>query len=144
MYNENELTPAQQELEAALRQVRPAQDGPNRELFWFNAGRASARTARPWQVLSGALTILLLCSLLIRPDVDLPQRESAPVQFAAQQGISAGEELLPDEPAQASAYLALRQRIVRRGLDALPSQASTPGTSMTRPQNQTLWLERML
>ncbi len=55
MYDEKKLTPAQQELESALCQIRPDQDALNHELFMFRAGRASAGTKRPWQMLSGVL-----------------------------------------------------------------------------------------
>ena len=144
MHKQERLTPAQQELESVLSQIRPRQDVLNHELFLFNAGRASVGTKRPWQIVSGMLTLLLAYSVLIRFDVDVPQRDLPPAHLTAVQ-----KTLPPDLPRasaslEASAYLGLRQRVVRRGLDALPSQASMPGTSMTRPQNRTLWLERML
>ena len=144
MYNEERLTPAQQELESALSQIRPRQDVLNHELFLFNAGRASVGTKRPWQILSGGLTLLLACSMLIRFDVAVPQRDLPPAQLTAVPRTMPTDSPRASASLDASAYLGLRQRVVRRGLDALPSQASMPGTSMTRPQNRTLWLERML
>jgi len=142
MHNENDLNPAERELESALRQIRPNQDVLEHELFLFQAGRASA--GRPWQLLSGALMIGLLCSVLLRPDIDTPQREAAPGHLMALQGTESLDQARPDASPEASAYLALRQRVVQRGLKALPSQSATPGVHATRPQSQTLWLERML
>jgi hypothetical protein len=142
MYNENKLTPAQQELESALSQIRPTRDALNHELFLFNAGRASASTKRPWQMISGVLTILLLCSVLIRPAVDVPARESSPAHLVAFEETPSVDYRRPSESPDASAYLTLRQSVVRRGLNALPS-GSGLGSS-TQRVHQKQWLESLL
>jgi hypothetical protein len=141
MYNEDKLSPAQQELESALSQIRPAQDALNHELFIFKAGRASVNTGRSWQMVSAALTVLLLCSVLIRPELDMPRREASPHLVALDETASAHAPR-PSEPVDASAYIALRQSIVRRGLNALPS-GSGLGSS-TQRVHQREWLESLL
>jgi len=62
MYNEENLTPAEQELESVLGQLKPIANTLNRDELMFNAGRATAGKKLPWQMLSGALIVLLLCS----------------------------------------------------------------------------------
>ena len=142
MQNKNRLTPAQQELESALSQISPAQDVLNHELFLFQAGRASAGTKRPWQMLSGVLTILLFCSMLMRPDLGVSQRESAPAHRVAFQETASVDHSRPSESPEAFAYLTLRQNVVRRGMNALP-----PGSGMgssTQRVHHKQWLESLL
>jgi len=142
MYNENKLTPAQRELESALSQISPTQDVLNHELFLFRAGRASAGTKRAWQVLSGVLTALLLCSVLIRPEVSVSSRDSSPAHLMALQEAPSVDHSRPNVSPDASVYLTLRQNVVRRGLNALPS-ASGMGSSIQRV-HQKQWLETLL
>ena len=70
MQNEENLSPAERELESALGQLKPVSNTLNRDVLMFNAGRATAGRKQPWQMLSGVLTVLLLCSVLVRPDLD--------------------------------------------------------------------------
>jgi hypothetical protein len=142
VYNEENLTPAEQELESALGQLKLAANTLNRDALMFNAGRATAGKKRPWQILSGALTVLLLFSVLIRPGLNEPRRLASgpePGQFQAAQTVH--------HPVQAEfddslAYPALRQNVVRYGLNALRFQQGTSRSGP--PKNRKQWLESML
>jgi hypothetical protein len=70
MYKEENLSPAEKALESALGQLKPISNTMNRDVFMFNAGRASVGRKRPWQIISGALTILLLCSIMLHPETN--------------------------------------------------------------------------
>ncbi|MHC4627414.1 MAG: hypothetical protein ACYTDV_10580, partial [Planctomycetota bacterium] len=69
MHEEEGLTPAEHELESALGRLKPAANTLNRDALMFKAGLAAAGGRRPWQMFSGVLTLLLLCSILIRPEL---------------------------------------------------------------------------
>jgi hypothetical protein len=122
MYNEEKLNPAEQELESVLGQLKPIANTLNRDVLMFNAGRATAGKKRSWQMLSGVLVVLLLCSIWIRPDLNEARNLSSgpePGEFQITQAMY--------QPAQAEspdslAYPMLRQNIVRYGLDALRFQ----------------------
>ncbi len=142
MYNEENLTPAEQELESVLGQLKPIANTLTRDELMFNAGRATADKKRPWQMLSGVLTVLLLCSVLVRPDLNGTRSLSSgpePGQFRMTQTLY--------QPVQAEspgslAYPMLRQNIVRYGLDALRFQQ---GMSHSEPlKNRKQLLENML
>jgi len=142
MYNEENLKPAEQELESALGQLKPIANTLNRDVLMFNAGRATAGKRRPWQMLSGVLVVLLLCSVLVRPDLNGTRNLSPgpePGQFQMAQTLY--------QPVQAEspgslAYPMLRQNIVRYGLDALRFQQ---GMSHSEPlENRKQLLESML
>ena len=60
MYNEENLTPAEQELESVLGQLKPIANTLNRDVLMFNAGRATVGKKLPWQMFSGVLIVLLL------------------------------------------------------------------------------------
>lgn len=146
MYDEEEMNPALRELEAALRRTQPAKTGLNRDHLMFNAGRASARSSRPWQALSGVLMALLLGALFVRPD---PSGTSPP---------SLGRETMAVNPrsleAEAEAeglatvtdqvtYLRLRRQVIRGGLGALPSNTAG-STESAHPLNREKWLANTL
>ncbi len=142
MYNEENLTPAEQELESVLGQLKPIANTLKRDVLMFNAGRATAGTKRPWQMLSGVLTVVLLCSVLIRPDSNGVRSFSSgpePGEFQITQTLY--------QPVQAESsgsleYPMLRQNIVRYGLDALRFQQ---GMSHSEPlKNRKQLLDSML
>ena len=141
MYEEENLNPAERALESALGQLKPVANTLNRDVFMFNAGRASAGRKRPWQMLSGALLVLLLCSVFIRPNQNnsavTPDSMQSHFQIAQTQYQPTQIES-PDSPS----YPRLRDNIIKYGLDALPEQ-QTPGRSNSA-RNQRQWLESML
>jgi len=119
MHKEEGLTPAEQELESALGRLKPAANTLNRDELMFNAGRASAGRKQPWQMLSGVLIVLLLCSVLYRPDLN----GARSLSFGPEPGEFQMTQTLY-KPVQAEsrgslAYPMLRQNIVMYGLDAL-------------------------
>ena len=78
MHKEEDLTPAERELESALGRLKPAASTLDRDELMFNAGRLAAGRARPWQIFSVVLMALLLCSVLIRPDIYGSRESSRP------------------------------------------------------------------
>lgn len=137
MYEEENLTPAEQALESALGQLKPSTNMMNRDKLMFNAGRASVGRKQPWQILSGALTILLLCSVIIRPNLTTRTIEQKPLQIAQSQNEPAKVES-PDS----LAYPKLRENIIKHGMDALPLQQKPGHNEPARNQKQ--WLDSML
>jgi hypothetical protein len=122
MYNEENLNPAEQELESVLGQLKPIANTLNRDVLMFNAGRASVGKRRTWQMLSGVLTVLLFCSVWVRPDLNGARNLSSdpePGQFQMMQAIYQPTQA---ESSGSLAYPVLRQNIVRYGLDALRFQ----------------------
>lgn len=142
MYNEENLTPAEQELESVLGQLKPIANTLKRDVLMFNAGRATAGKKRPWQMLSGVLVVLLLCSVLVRPDSNGARSLSSgpePGQFRMTQALY---QPVQAESSGSLAYPMLRENIVRYGLDALRFQQ---GMSRSEPlKNRKQWLESML
>jgi hypothetical protein len=129
--NERELT----ELEEALRRLRPAPAGTDRDELMFRAGQAAAGR-RSWLRLSATGLVAVLAALagaeamrLARP---VSPERIAPI--AAQEPVLRLVELSPlpafgSEPTRAGAsadYVELRDRILAEGLDALP--ALRPGS----------------
>lgn len=142
MQNEESLNPAEQALESALGQLRPAANRLNRDELMFKAGLAAAGAKRPWQMLSGILTVLLIGSILIRPGSN-GSGESQPAPGSAEYDVAR----VFDSPAEVWSdgsleYVTLRQNVVERGLDGLPSRRSA-GPSETHTSRKQL-LESML
>jgi hypothetical protein len=138
MYKEEGLSPAEQELESALGQLKPAANTLNRDELMFNAGRAAAGKKQLWQMLSGVLMVLLLCSVLIRPDVRGPREPSS--RFDSGQFRMALTTYRPvqTESAGSLAYPALRRNIVRNGLDALPLKQGASSSAPHKSRKQLL------
>jgi len=142
MYNEENLTPAEQELESVLGQLKPIANTLNRDELMFNAGRATVGKKLPWQMFSGVLIVLFLCSVLIRPDSNGVRSLSSgpePGEFRMTQTLY---HPVRTESSGSLAYPMLRENIVRYGLDALRFQQDT---SRSEPlKNRKQMLESML
>ena len=142
MYDEENLSPAEQELESVLGQLKPAANTLNRDELMFNAGRAAAGKKRPWQMLSVVLTVLLLCSVLIRPEAHKPT-EPSPVHDSQQFRMAqATYRPVQIESARPLVYPTLRRNIVTHGLDALLLKQGTSGNARHKSRKQ--WLKSML
>ena len=142
MYKEESLSPAEQELESVLGQLKLAANTLNRDELMFNAGRAAVGRKKPWQMLSGLLTVLLLCSVLIRSDTHGPPEPSSPHDpghFEVAQTMNPPAQI---ESPGSLTYPTLRRNIVRHGLDALPLQQGTSGSA--RQESRKQLLESML
>ena len=142
MYNEENLNPVEQELESALGQLKPIANTLNRDVLMFNAGRATVGKKRPWQMLSGVLVVLLLCSVWVRPDLDVARNLSPGPEPGQFQMTQAMYQPAKAESPDSLAYPMLRQNIVRYGLDALRFQE---GMSHSEPlKDRKELLESML
>ena len=142
MYSEKDMTPAEQELESALGQLKPVANTLNRDALMFNAGRAAIGKKRPWQMLSGALTVLLFFSILIGPALNGPRRSSSPPTPGELQITQTLYQPIQAESPGSLAYPMLRQNVVRYGLDALRFQQDTSRSDPLKNRKQ--WLESML
>ncbi len=142
MYNEENLTSAEKEIESALGQLKPIANTLKRDMLMFNAGRATAGKRRPWQMVSGALTVLLLCSVLVRPDLDGAMSLTSgtePGEFQVTQNFY---QPVQTDSSDSLTYPVLRQNIVRYGLNALRFQQ---GMSHSEPlKNRKELLKSML
>jgi hypothetical protein len=142
MYNEENLSPAEKELESALGQLKPTANTLSRDVLMFNAGRASAGKKRPWQVLSGMLAVVLFCSVMYRPELDRTGRSPYSPEVADSQMTQTPYQPLQAESPGSLTYPILRQNIVRYGLDALRFQQDM---GRSKPQmNRKELLESML
>ncbi len=138
MYKEENLTPAEQELESVLGQLKPIANTLSRDVLMFNAGRASAGKKLPWQMFSGGLIVLLLCSVLIRPDSNGVRNFSSgpePSEFQMTQTLY---QPVQSEFRGSLAYPMLRENIVRYGLDALRFQQDTRSSEPLKNRKQLL------
>jgi hypothetical protein len=142
MYNEENLTPAEQELESVLGQLKPIANTLDRDVLMFNAGRATVGKKLPWQMFSGVLIVLFLCSLLIRPDSNGVRSLSSAPEPGTFQMTQILYQPVRTESSGSLAYPMLRENIVRYGLDALRFQQ---GMSHSEPlKNRKQMLESML
>jgi hypothetical protein len=139
MPEEDHVTPAEEELAAALGRLVPVRPRIDRDRMMFLAGRASARRRLSvWQGATAALVVGLVAAVWLRPTV--PQRRGAapaPARRAAAPaaGPVAGPplRLVPAAGAGAS-YARLRNEVLAAGLAALPPM------SESRPEDELLTL----
>jgi hypothetical protein len=149
MQDQQPLNPAEQELEAALRELRPVSAGIDRDAVLFKAGYQSAlRQMRVWQSVAGALAASLLISFIM-PAFHTSREQSASVtdapshvsqaavaleplevEITGVQPVTAGwfgvldwmlrpGDVTPAVAARANDYLSVRQAVLTHGLDAL-------------------------
>ncbi len=138
MYKEEGLTPAERELESVLGQLTPACNTLNRDKLMFNAGIAAAGKKRPWQMLSGALTLLLLGSVLVQIDLNGARELSSP-PIVAQHEVTGPLNRSGQLKSRGSLeYVTLRQNVVERGLDALPLRRGVSGGAQHKSRKQLL------
>ncbi len=133
MQNENGLTPAERELEAALGGLKPARASLNRDRVMFLAGRNSVRgQRRAWQGAAACLAVALVVSILSRPGARVieVEREYAESDTQSVYHVSAPVDVF--EPLDRKSDDALRKNIRLRsaviygGLDWLPASDSEP------------------
>lgn len=140
------------ELEAALRQLTPAEPELNREKLMFLAGQASVRPRRPllWQGVSGVLAAVtcILCFLLVRGprtsdaivQTDLPIQAGAIVEVQPQRTRDAAFVQPPDVNVRPTS-LAMRWVALQHGVDALPSYVPDSARHEYIPTNRELLRE---
>jgi hypothetical protein len=142
MYEEENLTPAEQALESALGQLKPVTNIMNRDKLMFNAGRASIGKKQPWQILSGVLTVLLLCSILIHSDLRSNQTVPSDSEQNYFQVAQTQYEPAKVESPESMSYPKLRENIIKHGMDALQLQETPRHSEPARNQKQ--WMDSML
>jgi len=155
MRDEDALTGAERELAAALGGLQPAAAGLDRSRLMFDAGRAAGRRGRRlWQGVSGALAAGLLALLALRPGAGVPTApEALPGETQMALATTRPQSPLPPIRPEAGRYALLRDRVLARGLEALPAAgerwtgARPPtlheliggGGAVERPQRGGLW-----
>ena len=119
MSHKTSLTKEEEQVEALLGQLQPMASAQSRDKLMFAAGRTSAGHVHRWQGLSGAFALLLLCSLMLPMTPSESKPESVTLQIAS--NTWQGQHAAP-APRQMDkqAYINVRQRVLERGLDALP------------------------
>ena len=144
MSDDERLTPAEHELEAALAAVEPATPAMTRDALMFEAGRMSVRpTSRLWP-LATAVCALLAVGMgvygLVREDQ--PPRSEVPDQPWTSVVCYRVPALLPREiqsSRRAADYLQLRKRVLAEGIDALPEPKLRAGPPVTVPRESPSW-----
>ena len=119
MSHETSLTEQEQQVEAFLGRFQPMDAAQSRDKIMFEAGRISAGHVHLWQGVSGVFAMLLLFSLLIRLTPSPPEPTIMVPQFASNQWPMPKEAPM-QRSMDSQAYINVRQRVLRNGLDALP------------------------
>ncbi len=140
MPNQDDLSPGERELEAALAGLHAAAPSINRDELMFRAGQRSARRrTRAWQTAAVCLGLSTGLAILYPPAprevprtvyVSIPPAPSpgwpvpGPVQANPAATELAGTGSSPirlGNPLPPDGYLRVRNAVLARGLDALPS-----------------------
>ncbi|MBN1362892.1 MAG: hypothetical protein JW993_20000 [Sedimentisphaerales bacterium] len=121
MQNDDKLTPMERELELALGGLKPPGVSVNRDRVMFRAGQASMRRRNHlWQGVSAMLVVLLLTSIVSRPDPAGPEQRVETVAY--EPSVSSPGEPLDRQQAEAfRQYVRTRQAVLDRGIEALPA-----------------------
>ena len=127
MQNENGLTPLERELEAALGGLTPTGAGLSRDRIMFAAGQAAIqRKNRLWQGISSGLAVLLMVSILSRPEPTPIKLHPEIVATAAVGASSAALTMAEEDRGEAfGQYVRTRRAVLERGLDVLPASKPT-------------------
>lgn len=125
MQNDDRLTPMESELELALGGLKPAGASVSRDRVMFHAGRASMRRQnRLWQAATGILAVVLLASVVSRPQ---PAGPAPRAETFAYQPTTAAPAASPSEPidrAEVEAfrrYVRTRRAVLEHGIEAIPA-----------------------
>lgn len=133
MSQQDHLTPAEEELAAALGALAPARPTIDRDRMLYLSGRAAGRrTARLWQGTSAALAACLLIAVAVPawgptgPDADMagPRDRSAEVPSARVGLTDVAPAFAAAGPFDGS-YVRLRNDVLARGIEALPPMADS-------------------
>jgi len=144
------LTPAQRELESALRDLRPARPNIDRDRMMFKAGAASARRSlNLWRAAAAVLVVGNAAAMTFALRSTQPDRanqvvQAQPAQITPRPGdqpvvAHASWDLPlppPSRPLMPSAdagYLPVRDAVLRWGVSALPARASSPRAAAQSP-----------
>jgi len=136
------MSPVERELEFALGQLKPIANMLNRDELMFNAGRAAAGRKVPWQMLSGVLCVLLIASVLTRPNANASRKTTTHMNPGRLELARTSNHPVPVESGGSLEYVTLREKVIEEGLDALPLPQGAGNGEPFRSQRQ--WLESML
>ena len=150
------LTPAQRELESALRDLRPARPNIDRDRMMFKAGAASAkRSLNVWRAAAAVLVLGNAAAMTFAlrsaqpdranqvvevqpqpappPPLVTPRPADQPVVAHASWGLLLPPPSRPLMPSADAGYLPVRDAVLRWGVSALPPQASGPRAAAQSP-----------
>lgn len=126
MREEEGLTPAEREFEAALAGLQPTGASIDRDQMMYRAGYAAGnRRSRIWQGATVVLAIAFAGTLAMRTLVSTPDayRQMANSPSSTQRMMVVVDDARTDTPRSAGtcSYLTLRNEVLEKGLVALPS-----------------------
>ena len=133
------LTPADRELEAALGRLRPAPPNLDRDQMMFRAGQASTRRhMHAWQGVAAVLALAVTISLGVRPTPLTRERrisvtaDSNRPAVATPPAARLGRETLAAAP---TSFLSLRRAVLTGGVDTIapPAPATAPAPNPVAP-----------
>ncbi|MFC1760505.1 hypothetical protein ACFL6U_00310 [Planctomycetota bacterium] len=130
--SEHSLNSKDRDFEQALGRLQPHVGCASLDRLLFEAGRASkTNKQRPWQVLSGVLGLLLVCSLVgqLGPSesvISVQEDDFVVVTWSPPHDVAPDKRLFSSRD-----YLAMRRAVLERGVEALPSAQGNGGRAMT-------------
>jgi len=134
------LTPAEDELAAALGALAPTRPAIDRDRLLYQAGRAAGRrTARLWQGASAVLAACLVVAVVVpaggptEPGANIANRPDRSTEVPI---APAGRNDVAPAPGPASplggSYAQLRDAVLAHGMEALPPMVeSSPAAELT-------------
>ncbi len=145
MQDEQDLTPAQRELETALGSLKGATPGIDRDQLLYQAGVAAGRSAcRRWAAAATAAAVVLAAALAVVATFPRGAAERiVPVRRAPAKSDQPRRlepwtlQVAPGEAPRAE-YLRLRSEVLAKGLGALPLAASRSGDGETNEEYRQL------
>jgi len=145
MNDKNQLSPAQRELEQALSGLQPMGTSIDRDRLMFLAGRRSVRRGYFWPGLTTVFAAAFVVSLAMQlPSGHIqyakhPGLEGKPITLTVSESIAGDRETRSPSSSRPN-YLDLRDKVLARGLDALPTINRFPETA----ENSPMTLQRLL
>jgi hypothetical protein len=120
--NEDDLTPAERELEAALRLLRPAPAALDPLVIAYRAGARTRTTSLwAWRAVAAVLAVGLGAAVLNDSGRDVGGTSSGTVMVErpAPRSRAASPTFITMQPQNAPSQWRLRERVLDQGLDAL-------------------------
>lgn len=136
-HDEQELTPAERELEAALRALRPAKPGLDPIALAFQAGAARQVPALwMWRAAAAVLAIALAVSIIAsdRHRQTTTTTTTPARALAVQPQPSPAGQYFTMETRTTPSQWRLRDRVLDQGLDALVVPAHSPAAADAIPR----------
>ena len=132
------LTPTEQVLEDALHALTPRESGLDRDALIFRMGQASlSHSRRRWRMASTAMLILAVSAWIVRVPTPnaiehgrgavLVQEDSTPAPLVDVPTPSDPSPSFRLAHGPAGTYIEVRDRVLVRGVDALPELPSPAG-----------------